>query len=102
MRLRLEIARVMRLDQLQGALSRMDYRSRWEGPAAEALQRHLNGHLRQMVRSVEGDDISGMISRLGLKGVQEQGLGNLDGGVSIAGIVMFDHHLGRVLAAAES
>ena len=102
MRLRLEIARVMRLDQLQGALSRMDYRSRWEGPAAEALQRHLNGHLRQMVRSVEGDDISGMIARLGLKGVQEQGLGNLDGGVSIAGIVMFDHHLGRVLAAAES
>ena len=99
MRLRLEIAREMNLGQLQEALAHMVYRSRWEGPAAQALSRHLNSHLRTMVRAVEGDDVAGMVQRLKLDAVRKQGAANLEGGVSIAGIVMFDHHLRRLLAA---
>ncbi|MCB9701659.1 MAG: NAD-glutamate dehydrogenase [Myxococcales bacterium] len=99
LRLRLEIARAMNLGRLQEALAHMVYRSRWEGPAAQALSRHLNAHLRTMVRAVEGDDVAAMIQRLHLDAVRQQGAASLEGGVSIAGIVMFDHHLRRLLAA---
>ncbi|MEZ4453962.1 MAG: NAD-glutamate dehydrogenase [Nannocystaceae bacterium] len=98
MRLRLAIAEAMNLSQLQEGLDHMVFTSRWEGPAARTLSRHLDAHLRTMIRAVEGDDVAGMIHRLHLDAVRVQGAQSLEGGVSIAGIVMFDHHLRRLLA----
>jgi NAD-specific glutamate dehydrogenase len=100
-RLRLEIAREMNLGQIQEALATMVYASRWEGPAAKALSRQLGGHLRTMVRAAQSSDVATMIAKLRLGSVRQQGAASLEGGVSIAGIVMFDTHLRRRLAEIE-
>ena len=99
MRLRLEIARELGLGSLQEGLASMAYTSRWEGPAAQALARQLSAHLRAMVRAARDGDVAGMMERLHLGGVAQQGAANLEGGVSIAGIVIFDQQLRRRLAA---
>ncbi|MBK8266102.1 MAG: NAD-glutamate dehydrogenase [Nannocystis sp.] len=100
-RLRLEIAREMNLGQIQEALATMVYASRWEGPAAKALSRQLGGHLRTMVRAAQSSDVATMIAKLRLGSVRQLGAASLEGGVSIAGIVMFDTHLRRRLAEIE-
>ncbi|HRI07872.1 MAG TPA: NAD-glutamate dehydrogenase, partial [Nannocystaceae bacterium] len=97
MRLRLEIARAMNLGHLQEGLSSMLYASRWEGPAAQALSRQLSAHLRTMVRAARDGDVGATIDRLHLAAVRQQAAASLEGGVSIAGLVMLDHQLRRAL-----
>ncbi|WAS98575.1 NAD-glutamate dehydrogenase domain-containing protein [Nannocystis punicea] len=101
LRLRLQVAADMHLRALQDALSRMVYQSPWDGPAAKALSRQLHGHLGRLVQAVDGDDVSGMIGRLGLDGIRRQGAAMLEGGVTIPGIVLFDDHLRRQLPSAD-
>ena len=61
----------------------------------------LHGHLGRLVQAVEGDDVSGMIGRLGLDGIRRQGASMLEGGVTIPGIVLFDDHLRRQLPLVD-
>ncbi|MCA9689537.1 MAG: NAD-glutamate dehydrogenase [Myxococcales bacterium] len=99
MRLHLEVASEMHIHTLQEAISRLVFDSPWEGLAASALSRQLTFHLHKMVRSVEGDDVPGMIRRLRLEDVRRQGLRSVEAGVTIAALVMYDHHLRRLLPA---
>ncbi|HEY8379492.1 MAG TPA: NAD-glutamate dehydrogenase domain-containing protein, partial [Nannocystis sp.] len=101
LRLRLQVASEMHLRALQDALARMVYQSPWDGPAAKALSRQLHAHLGRLVLAVEGDDVAGMIARLGLDPIRRQGAAMLEGGVTIPGIVLFDDHLRRQLPPAD-
>ena len=101
LRLRLQVAADMHLRSLQDALARMVYQSPWDGPAAKALSRQLHGHLGRLVRACNGDDVAGMISRLGLDSIRRQGAAMLEGGVTIPGIVLFDDHLRRLLPGVD-
>ncbi|MCA9719924.1 MAG: NAD-glutamate dehydrogenase, partial [Myxococcales bacterium] len=99
MRLHVKIADQMHIHAMQEALSRMVFDSPWEGLAAAALGRQLTFHLHKMVRAVDGDDVAGMIRRLRLQDVRRHGERSLESGVTISGLVMFDHHLRRLLPA---
>ena len=99
MRLHVKIADEMHIHALQEALSRRVFDTPWEGLAAAALGRQLTFHLHKMVRAVEGDDVTGMIRRLRLQDVRKHGARSLESGVTISGLVMFDHHLRRLLPA---
>jgi glutamate dehydrogenase len=102
LRLRLQVAGDMHLRALQDALARMVYQSPWDGPAAKALSRQLHSHLGRLVRAVNGDDVAGMIHRLGLDSIRRQGAAMLEGGVTIPGIVLFDDHLRRLLPGVDA
>ncbi len=97
--LHLEIAREMSITQLQNGLTNAVFNSPWEGLAASALSRQLTFHLHKMVRAVEGNDVAGMLQKLRLSDVRQQASHQLEAGVTIAGVVMFDHHLRRLLPA---
>ncbi|MFY0530822.1 hypothetical protein [Nannocystis pusilla] len=101
LRLRLQVAADMHLRALQDALARMVYQSPWDGPAAKALSRQLHGHLGRLVQAVDGDDVGGMIGRLGLDSIRRQGAAMIEGGVTIPGIVLFDDHLRRQLLTVD-
>jgi len=97
LRLRLHLANELQIPALQEALNRMVFQSPWDGPAAKALSRQLDVHLGKLVRSVQGEDIAGMMQRHGLDFVRAQASANLESGVTIPGIVMLDQHLRRVV-----
>jgi len=97
--LHLEISREMHIAQLQNGLTNAVFNSPWEGLAASALSRQLTFHLHKMVRAVEGNDVGEMLQKLRLNAVRQQATQQLESGVTIAGVVMFDHHLRRLLPA---
>ncbi len=102
LRLRLQVSAEMHLQALQEALTRTVFQSPWDGPAARALSRQLQNHLSRLVAAVQGDDVSAMITRLGLTELRKQGAAMLEGGVTIPGIVLFDDHLRRLLPRADA
>lgn len=97
LQLNIEIGNAMNLRALQDALAHTVFDSPWEGPAAFALSRQLTFHLHKMVRVVENNDVAEMIKKWHLDVVREQGAAMLASRITIPGIVMFDHHLRRLL-----
>lgn len=100
LRLRLAVADAMHVLELQQAIDRMDVATPWDGPAVSALRRHLSAHLHQLVHLVEGDDVAGMIERHRLGALAQRVLAEAKTGPTIAGLVMLDDALRRLLPPA--
>ena len=89
--------RLARIEHLTGALASLRMAAETGREPQDVLR--LHGHLGRLVRAVDGDDVAGVIHRLGLDSIRRQGAAMLEGGVTIPGIVLFDDHLRRLLPA---
>jgi glutamate dehydrogenase len=97
LRLRVSVASAMRLPKLQRVIARMKLQSAWDGPALHSLSRQLEFHVHKMVHMVRDEDVEGMIERFRLNTVREQLQQFLSGEPSIAGVVVLDGQLRRLL-----
>ncbi|HVI02379.1 MAG TPA: hypothetical protein VM869_26900, partial [Enhygromyxa sp.] len=97
LRLRVAVSDAMRMSELQSAISRMKLSSVWDGPAVQSLGRQLEVHAHKMTMLVENGDVSGMIERYGLGKAQALIGRYLEGGISVASLVMLDSQLRRLL-----
>ena len=97
LRLRIAVSEAMRMSELQSAISRMELTSAWDGPAVQSLGRQLEFHAHKMTLLVEGGDVDAMIDAYGLGKVQALIGRYLEGGVSVASLVMLDGQLRRLL-----
>jgi glutamate dehydrogenase len=97
LRLRIRVSEAMRMTELQSSISRMELTSAWDGPAVQSLGRQLEFHAHKMTLLVEGGDVSAMIEAYGLAKVQALIGRYLEGGVSVASLVMLDGQLRRLL-----
>ncbi len=97
LRLRIEVAAEMNFGKLQRALSAMVFHAPWDGPAARSLGRQLDFHVHKMAQLVGPEGIADMIRRYGLEPVKQQAAEHLEGTLTVAGLVMLDDHLRRLL-----
>jgi glutamate dehydrogenase len=102
LRLRLSVSDAMRMTELQSAISRMKLSSAWDGPAVQSLGRQLEFHAHKMTMLVENDDVARMIETYGLGKVQALIRRYLEGGVTVASLVMLDSQLRRLLPGAAA
>lgn len=94
---RLEVAQAMHMPELYSTLSTVVRASPYDGPAVSALHRQLEFHVHKMTRLAGDDPPEAMIERYALGPLKAQVRDQLDGEVSIAGLVMLDSLLRRLL-----
>jgi glutamate dehydrogenase len=97
---RLQVVDAMKLPLLQSAITRMELKTPWDGPAVLSLSRQLELHAHKMCRMVKGDAVEEMIQTTGLSAVRESILDFLAGEHAIAGLVVLDSQLRRMLPPA--
>jgi glutamate dehydrogenase len=102
LRLRLAVSEAMQMTELQSAISRMKLASAWDGPAVQSLGRQLEFYAHKMTLLVEDDDVARMIETYGLGKVQALIGRYLQGGVTVASLVMLDSQLRRLLPGATA
>jgi glutamate dehydrogenase len=94
---RLAVTDAVRFLDLNQAVDRLVYATPWDGPAVSALRRQLNFHLHKLVRLSLGHDVESVMQRYALHDFRVRVEELVKSGASIAGLVMLDSWLRRLL-----
>ena len=98
LRTRLEMSDAMLLPLIQSAITRMSLASAWDGPALQSLGRQLELHAHKMCRMVnDASDVEATIHASGLAKVRDSIADFVRGERTIAGLVVLDGQLRRML-----
>ena len=98
LRTRLEVMDAMKLSLIQSAITRMQLETAWDGPALSSLGRQLELHAHKMCRLIDTEgEVEQGLERTGLLTVRESIMDFLRGERTIAGLVVLDGQLRRML-----
>ena len=96
---RMTMARRVGLDRLVASISRIALAAPWDGPAVNALGRHLEFHLHKLVLLTGDASLDEVLSRYHMGPIRELVAEHLERGLDIPGLVMLDDQFRRFLPA---